>query len=83
MKIQIREAERNFCLNLPTNLIFSRLVLRLALKHSSINGRKIDGLTAEAADALSAEIRRIKKRHGTWELVEVRSADGETVKITL
>lgn len=83
MKIQIREAERNFYLNLPTNLIFSRLVLRLALKHSSINGRKIDGLTAEAADALSAEIRRIKKRHGTWELVEVRSADGETVKITL
>lgn len=83
MKIQIREAERNFCLNLPTNLIFSRLVLRLALKHSSINGRKIDVLTAEAADALSAEIRRIKKRHGTWELVEVRSADGETVKITL
>lgn len=83
MKIQIREAERNFCLNLPTNLIFSRLVLRPALKHSSINGRKIDGLTAEAADALSAEIRRIKKRHGTWELVEVRSADGETVKITL
>lgn len=83
MKIQIREAERNFCLNLPTNLIFSRLVLRLALKHSSINSRKIDGLTAEAADALSAEIRRIKKRHGTWELVEVRSADGETVKITL
>lgn len=83
MKIQIREAERNFYLNLPTNLIFSRLVLRLALKHSSINSRKIDGLTAEAADALSAEIRRIKKRHGTWELVEVRSADGETVKITL
>ena len=83
MKIQIRAAERNFYLNLPTNLIFSRLVLRLALKHSSINGRKIDGLTAEAADALSAEIRRIKKRHGTWELVEVRSADGETVKITL
>ena len=83
MKIQIREAERSFYLNLPTNLIFSRLVLRLALKHSSINGRKIDVLTAEAADALSAEIRRIKKRHGTWELVEVRSADGETVKITL
>ena len=83
MKIQIREAERNFCLNLPTNLIFSRLVLRLALKHSSINSRKIDGLTADAADALSADIQRIKKRHGTWELVEVRSADGETVKITL
>lgn len=83
MKIQVKEAEKSFCLNLPTNLIFSRLVLRLALKHSSINGRKIDGLTAEAADALSAEIRRIKKRHGTWELVEVRSADGETVKITL
>lgn len=83
MKIQVKEAEKSFCLNLPTSLIFSRFVLRLALKHSSINGRKIDGLTAEAADALSAEIRRIKKRHGTWELVEVRSADGETVKITL
>lgn len=78
MKIQVKEAEKSFCLNLPTSLIFSRFVLRLAMKHSSI-----DGLTAEAAEVLAAEIRRIKKLHGAWDLVEVYSADGEKVKITL
>lgn len=82
MKIQIRDDDRNFHLTLPTQLIFSRFVLRMVLKHSSF-GESVKGLPPGAADKLIDELKRIQKKHGTWELVEVKSADGETVKITL
>lgn len=32
---------------------------------------------------LFAELRRIKKRYGAWELVDVRTGDGQRVRITL
>ena len=32
---------------------------------------------------LFAEIRRIKKRYGNWELLNVQAADGQRIRITL
>lgn len=78
MKIQIKDADHNFHLTLPTKLIFSKFVLRMVLKHSGVKG-----LSPEGTDRLIAELKRIKKRHGAWELVQVQSADGENVTITL
>lgn len=84
MKIRIRDGNHNFTLLLPTMLVFSKPSLRL------INGvaRKyapdaMAPIPAEGMEALWAELRRIKKKYGSWDLVEVDSADGEYVKITL
>ena len=82
MKIQIRDDDRNFHLTLPTKLVFNRFVLRMVLKHSSF-GESVKALPPGAADKLIEELKRIQKKHGAWDLVEVKSADGETVKITL
>lgn len=40
-------------------------------------------LSPQDMKRLFAELRRIKKRYGSWELVEVCSADGQRVRITL
>lgn len=83
MNIQITEGERNINLSLPTGLILNRIVMKRLLKHVSINGEKIEGLSGRALEKLTEEIRRIQKKNGTWELVEVYSAKGENVKIIL
>ena len=33
--------------------------------------------------AICEELRRIMKKHGSWELVDFQSADGEKIRITL
>lgn len=99
MKIQIKADGHNFSIPVPTRLIFSktsvRLYLKLARKYSSRAKRYIpedaqqqasdflQKLPDEAVYALCAELMRIKRRYGSWNLVEVRSAGGEEVHITL
>lgn len=84
MKIQIRSGEHSFTIPLPTNLVFSKGAVRLA-NHF---GRKyaedaMKDISPEAMDAICAELRRIKKARGSWELVDVKSAGGESVRIVL
>lgn len=84
MKIQIRNKEFGFVIPLPTNLIFSKGTVWLATGIGrKYAGDAIKDIPPEALDKLFGEFRRIKKRHGIWELVEVESASGERVKITL
>lgn len=78
MKVQIKEKSHTVRIALPTKLVFNRLVLRMALEYC---GSK--GASAKAADALAAEIKRIKDKHGSWVLAEVYNADGVSVSITL
>ena len=40
-------------------------------------------ISPEAVDRLFAEFRRIKRKHGQWTLVEVCSAGGDEVTVTL
>lgn len=84
MKISVQGGGYNINLRLPTRMIFSKTVARIA----NYTGRKyageaMDGITPEQMDALFAELRRIKKKHGSWELVDVESSDGEKVNIIL
>ena len=83
MRIRVRSDGRNIRLALPTRLIFSKWLIKLGLRMGSRYSGQSQELPPEAVDALCAEIRRIKKKHGSWELVEVLSADGDTVQITL
>lgn len=84
MKVQIREDGHQFSLALPTGLVCSKLVARLA----NSAGRKyapdaMENISPEALEVLFAELRRIKKKYGSWLLVEVDSADGEHVSVEL
>ena len=84
MKIRIQEKDRNFTLRIPTALIFSRftakLTSRAACKYAP---DALANISPEHLEALMAELGRIRKKLGRWELVEVESADGTYIKITL
>lgn len=84
MKIQIRSNDAHLTLWLPTNLLFSRgtvwLANHLGRKYA---GPALDAIPPQALEVLFAELRRIKKKHGHWDLVEVESADGEHICIRL
>lgn len=78
MRIQITGADQNVDLNLPNGLLLNKITVKLAAKKV-----KLEPVPEEALNAVVEELKRIKKKYGTWELVEVHSADGEIVKITL
>lgn len=82
MKIHVTGSGHDLNLTLSTRLIFSRFAIRLALKNSRL-GDGMDKIPPEAAERIVAELNHIKNKHGSWDLVEVQSADGEIVKITL
>ncbi len=84
MKISVQGDGHNINLLLPTRMIFSKTVLRL-LKVSArfMPEEALEQIPIEKLEPLFAEFRRIKKKYGSWELVDVQSADGEKVKIVL
>jgi len=43
----------------------------------------LDNLSDEAVYALCAELMRIKRKHGSWTLLEVEASDGSQVLIRL
>lgn len=85
MRILVKSEEHTVRLRIPTNLVFHPLVARLAVRYGLRHAPEdVQYISPEAMEALFAEFRRIKKKYGTWELVDMESADGtETVKIHL
>lgn len=84
MRILVKGGGHNINLVLPTSLIFSKGTVWLA-NHF---GRKYAGdamkdISPEAMGAFFAEFRRIKRKYGSWDLVEVESSSGEQVLIRL
>ncbi len=83
MKIRIRSNERAFTVMLPTRLLFCKSILKLGLKIGKRYSDAVPDIPPKALEALCDEIRRIKKKHPSWELVNIRSADGSAVQILL
>lgn len=87
MKIKIQDKGRTYRIFIPGWLIWGRLTLRLVrygLSKASRYGPEIlSQLPPEAVEKLLLELRRIKKLHGKLELAEVRSSDGQYIKVTL
>lgn len=99
MKIQVKGDGHDIVIPVPTGLIFNRISVSLWLKtirkYTKDSARYLPEHTEEKADlffskisdeaayALCAEIMRVKRKHGSWNLVEVESSDGEQVLITL
>mgnify|MGYP003299757012 CR=1 FL=1 len=68
----------------PTALLTSSTLINLGLKIARRYGQtEVPDITPAQVRMLCAELRRIKRKYGHYELVEVISADGETVRITL
>ncbi len=64
----------------PTRLIINRFtsgIIRRKLKKEGIR------LTRKQASLFIKEIRRYKKNHTDWNLVEVYNKDGDTVKVKI
>lgn len=99
MRIHVKADGHDIRIPVPTGLIFSKpsvwLYLKLARKYSSRASEYIpadieitadqllDKFSDEAVYALCQEIMRIKRHHGHWDLVDVQTASGEEVHITL
>lgn len=84
MKILIKSGSRNLRIRIPTGLAFSPVVAWLGCRYGiQYAGDAMKDISPESLSALFAEFRRIKKKHSTWELVEIESSDGSLVKVTL
>ena len=84
MKIHVKSEEQNLRILIPTGWLFSPLVARFVYRHGSqYAGDAMKDISPEAWEALFAEFRRIKKKYGKWELVNVESSNGDLVKVIL
>lgn len=99
MKIQVKSDRGNILIPIPTRLIFNRLSIWSALKISKWMVKckssyipeeakeRIESafanLSEESVYILCKELMRIKRKHGSWTLLESETADGEYVKISI
>lgn len=84
MKIQVKGGGHNIKLLFPTGLVFGKGTVWLANHFGRRYAEDVmKDIPPEALDVLFAEFRRIKKTHGSWELVDVESSSGERVKVIL
>lgn len=80
MRITVRSDEHRFRIPIPTGLVFNDLTAALAPKFMEQNGITI---TAKQARKVIRAMRKFKRRHRDWVLVEVQSADGDYVEVKL
>ena len=84
MKILIKSGAQNLRIRIPTCFAFSPLVARLGCHYGlRYAGDAMKDISPEALDSLFAEFRRIKRKHGSWELVNIESCNGDLVKVIL
>ena len=84
MKILVKSGEHTIRFRIPTILLFSRgsawLVEKLGRRYAKDT---MMDLPPGSVPVLCAELRRIKRKYGTYSLVEVESSDGDVVRIQL
>ena len=80
MRIIVRDKDTHLNLPIPTRLVFNGLTAGLLCwgleKHGTHVSRK-------QLMVFVKELRRFRRRHPRWTLVEVEGHEGEQVKITL
>ncbi len=88
MRIKLRSDGHTFWILLPTRLIFSKTIVKLALRMARRSLAQHEGdanpslpTPDDSILRLCSEIVRVKRRSGSWVLVDVHSADGDEVKI--
>lgn len=83
MKIFVHEGGKKWFLALifPTRLLYSRFSRFIVTK--AIENQKEVSIPPKAIEPLFSEIKRMKKKYGKLQLVEVSTNDGTRVSITL
>ena len=97
MRIIVKGDGHNINIPIPTRMIFSKATVWMWLKfarkamHSAEKyipenaeykaESLLESIPDKAVYALCDELLRIKRKHGSWDLVEVESSDGDTVRI--
>ena len=84
MRIRVSGEGRDINICIPTTLIFNGITAEIAtlcLRRSAPD--QLNQLSSRQMRSLFSEFRRIKDKHGSWELIDVQSSDGEIVKIIL
>jgi len=81
MKISVIDpGKRSIRIQIPTSLVLNRVGAHIVVKAARKNGAC---LTFEQVYALITALKEFKRTHADWKLVEVESADGEYVCITM
>lgn len=93
MKIIVKTGAHRIFLPIPTALIFNRSMMRIWLRMMRQSQQNVQlpeeagtflwNLPEESVLQFCDELRRIKRKRGSWDLVEVQSASGEHVLIQL
>lgn len=88
MRIKLKSTDRSFTIMIPTFLLTSHHILAFGYwvtKKTSgkYSPQPMPDITSAQLKKLCRELRRIKKQYGRYELVEVKSSDGQMVRITL
>ena len=84
MKIQIELPEKNQILSIPDFMLSPKLIAFVAKIAGGAKADKaLEEIPAEALERIFAQLRNIKKVHGSWEVVEIHSAQGKRIKIIL
>ena len=74
MKITVTEDGRRIVIPLPMGPITSNIICLVIKKHA-------EGVPVDALREMFSTLRKFKRKHGGWRLIEVHGADGETVTI--
>lgn len=83
MKIAIKSGTSHFTIPIPGWLAFSPFGIRMVLRHGRRSMPFLDGVSDRDAERLIAEIGRLQKQYGSWELVRIESSNGDLVSIII
>ena len=84
MKIKITGSDRDFGITIPNGLVLNGITARIACNAASKHAPEVgQRFSPEVIGRIFSELNRIKKKHGTWVLVEMEKATGEKVDIIL
>ena len=90
MRILVKSEGHRIWIPIPTSVVFSRPMIRLwlwgmrrSIRYVQMPEQAIWDLPEDKLFLLCDELRRIKRKYGSWHLVEVESASGDRVLIEL
>lgn len=80
MRIIVKDKDSHLNIPIPTGLVFNGLTAGLLCRGLEKHGTHV---TRKQLMVFVKELRRFRRRHPKWTLVEVEGHEGEQVKITL
>lgn len=80
MRIIVKDKDSHLNIPIPTRLVFNGLTAGLLCRGLEKHGTHV---TRKQLMVFVKELRRFRRRHPRWTLVEVEGHEGEQVKITL